>query len=74
MEVLTEFLCPFHFIVEPLCLSCKWLMHEEKLIYVKGNITANKAETFVAIPTPLSQPENIGYRTLSYFTVENEAV
>lgn len=49
-------------------------MHEEKLIYVKGNITANKAETFVAISTPLSQPENIGYRTLSYFTVENEAV
>lgn len=49
-------------------------MHEEKLIYVKENFTAHKPEIFVTIPTPLPQPENVGYRTLCYFTVENEAV
>lgn len=60
-----------HFSVKPLCLGWKWLMHEEKLIYVKRNVTAHKPEIFVTISTP---PENEGYRTLCYFTVGNEAV
>lgn len=68
MGVLTEFLSPFHFSVEPLCLSCKWLMREEKLIYVKGNVTAYKPEVFVTIPIPLPQPENVGYRTLLFYS------
>lgn len=70
--LLTEFLSPFHCSVEPLWLSCKWLMHEEKLVCVKGNVTVHKPEVFVTMPTPLSQLGNVGYRTLCYFTVENE--
>lgn len=72
-----NFSLPF-ILVSNICMSCKWLIHDEKPIYVKEKCNStqvlqhtNTKQVFVTISTP---PENVGYRTLCYFTIESETV